>query len=49
MQRLYSAASFRGFTLDYRKFVSSNVGVGVDIGWNVFYDDMPAAEYTNKS
>ena len=28
--------------------VSSDVGVGVDIGWNVFYDEIPAAEYTNK-
>jgi outer membrane protein len=32
-------ASFRGFTVDYRKLVQSNVGVGVDIGWNVFYEE----------
>jgi len=32
-------ASFRGFTVDYRKLVQPNVGVGVDIGWNVFYEE----------
>ena len=42
------AASFRGFTIDYRKFVNSNVGVGVDLGWNVFYDELPPSEYTNN-
>lgn len=48
MHDFIAPASFRGFTVDYRKFVSSNVGVGVDIGWNVFYDELPAAEYTSK-
>jgi hypothetical protein len=46
MHDYISAASFRGFTIDYRKFVNSNVGVGVDIGWNVFYDELPPSEYT---
>jgi hypothetical protein len=45
MHDYIAPASFRGFTIDYRKFVSSNVGVGVDIGWNVFYDELPPAEY----
>jgi hypothetical protein len=48
MHDYIAPASFRGFTIDYRKFVSSNVGVGVDLGWNVFYDEIPAAEYTNR-
>ncbi|WP_057938573.1 outer membrane beta-barrel protein [Algoriphagus resistens] len=32
-------ASFRGISIDYRKMVQPNVGVGVDLGWNVFYDE----------
>jgi len=48
MRDYIPAASFRGFTIDYRKFVNSNVGVGVDIGWNVFYDELPPSEYTNN-
>jgi hypothetical protein len=39
MHDFISKASFRGFTIDYRKLVRSNVGVGVDIGWNVFYEE----------
>lgn len=38
--------SFRGFTLDYRKLVQPNVGVGIDIGWNVFYNEQPYDVYT---
>jgi len=38
--------SFRGFTLDYRKMVQPNVGVGVDIGWNVFYSEKANDVYT---
>ncbi|MFN8255911.1 MAG: outer membrane beta-barrel protein [Bacteroidales bacterium] len=38
-------ASFRGFTMDYRKFVNPNVGVGFDIGWNVFYEEKPYDTY----
>jgi outer membrane protein len=42
-----SAASFRGFTLDYRSMVRPTLGVGVDIGWNVFYEDRPYDTYTS--
>lgn len=45
MHDYISAPSFRGFTFDYRKEVKSNIGVGVDLGWNVFYDEMPNADY----
>ena len=37
--------SFRGFAIDYRKLVQPNVGVGVDIGWNVFYHGRPDDTY----
>jgi hypothetical protein len=49
MKDFISPASFRGFTVDYRKMVRSDLGVGIDIGWNVFYDEMPddVYEYQN--
>ena len=41
--------SFRGFTIDYRKMVQPNVGVGFDIGWNVFYEEKSYAVYTDEN
>lgn len=38
--------SGRGFTLDYRKMVQPNLGVGFYTGWNVFYDERPFDTYT---
>jgi hypothetical protein len=38
--------SFRGFTIDYRKLIQPNIGVGFDAGWNVFYTDKPYDVYT---
>ena len=38
-------ASFRGFTVDYRHLVQPNIGVGIDIGWSVFYEAKPDAIY----
>lgn len=38
--------SFRGFTIDYRQMAQPNVGVGVDIGWNVFYSEKTNGVYT---
>jgi opacity protein-like surface antigen len=38
--------SFRGFTLDFRKLVQPNVGVGIDVGWNVFYNEKSNDVYT---
>ena len=48
MHDYISKASFRGFTIDYRKLVQTNVGVGVDIGWNVFYEEKPYDTYEYK-
>jgi outer membrane protein len=49
MKDFISKASFRGFTIDYRSMVQTNIGVGVDIGWNVFYQEMPDAIYEYKN
>jgi outer membrane protein W len=38
--------SGRGFTIDYRKMVQPNIGVGIYTGWNVFYDERPYDTYT---
>lgn len=40
------APSFRGATFDYRKLVQPSVGIGVDIGWNVFYTEKSYDTYT---
>jgi outer membrane protein len=42
-----SQPSFRGFTMDYRKMVNPNVGVGFTTGWNVFYEERPFDSYTS--
>ena len=47
MHDYITSPSFRGFTFDYRKQVQSNIAVGVEFGWNVFYDEMPDAVYEN--
>jgi hypothetical protein len=49
MHDYISKASFRGFTVDYRGLVRSNVGLGVELGWNVFYDELPDAEYDYRN
>lgn len=41
-----STFSGRGFTLDYRKMVQPNIGVGLYTGWNVFFDERPYDTYT---
>ncbi len=38
--------SFRGVNLDFQKMVQDNIGVGLSVGWNVFYQDMGNATYT---
>jgi len=45
MKDFISPASFRGFTIDYRNLVTENIGIGIDVGWNVFYDEMPDGVY----
>ena len=39
-------ASFRGATFDYTKKLNLNVGVGFEVGWNVFYEDLDYDTYT---
>jgi len=41
-----SKPSFRGVTLDFRKLVQPNVGVGFELGWNVFYEGQSGETYT---
>jgi outer membrane protein len=41
-----SKPSFRGVTFDYRKMVQPNVGVGFNLGWNVFYEALDYDTYT---
>jgi len=38
--------SWRGVTIDYRKMINPNVGVGFSTGWNVFYENMGRDTYT---
>jgi outer membrane protein len=38
--------SFRGTTLEYRQFISDNVALGFEIGWNVFYERKSYDSYT---
>src|SRR6478735_7886331 len=41
-----SKPSFRGFTVDFRKLVQPNVGVGFELGWNTFYEAKSYDTYT---
>jgi len=38
--------SFRGATYDYTKMVQPKIGVGLEIGWNTFYEAKPYGTYT---
>jgi len=38
--------SFRGFVFDYRRKVEDNIALGVEVGWNVFYDELNFDTYT---
>lgn len=41
-----SKTSFRGFSIDYKYMVKDNIGIGCDLGWNVFYQNRPYGTYT---
>jgi len=41
-----SKPSFRGITIDFRKLVQPNIGVGFEIGWNAFYEAKSSEVYT---
>lgn len=38
-------ASFRGAGIEYEKFVNPNVGVGILVGWNTFYEALDRDTY----
>ena len=40
-------ASFRGVTYDYTKLVTENVGVGLELGWSTFYEEMGYGTYSS--
>jgi len=42
-----SAPSFRGAVIEYRAAIKDNLLVGVDFGWNVFYEKKDADTYTS--
>lgn len=41
-----SKPSFRGVLLEYRRSINSNLSVGIDFGWNVFYEKKDYDTYT---
>jgi hypothetical protein len=41
-----SQPSFRGATVEFRKLVNPNIGVGMTFGWNTFYEEMSRESYT---
>jgi opacity protein-like surface antigen len=41
-----SQASFRGFAFNFRKLVQPQLAVGVEMGWNVFYEEKAYDVYT---
>jgi len=49
MHDYISKPSFRGFTIDYRKLVQPNIGVGIDLGWNVFYEELADGTYEYRN
>jgi outer membrane protein len=46
MNDYISAASWRGFLMEYRAPVKNNLYAGVDVGWNVFYERKDYDTYT---
>ena len=41
-----SKYSWRGFGFEYRYLSQPNVGAGVNLGWNTFYQEFPSADFT---
>ncbi len=41
--------SFRGFVFDYRNKINDNVGLGLEVGWNVFYEESDYDTYTKDN
>ena len=41
-----STASFRGVMLEWKGYLQPNVSLGIDAGWNLFYEQRPYDTYT---
>ncbi len=46
LRNFNSKNSFRGITLEWRKMIQPNIGIGLDAGWNVFYERRAYDTYT---
>ena len=46
LKEFNEAASFRGMSFEYRYMMKPNMGVGLETGYNLFYDRMDYATYT---
>jgi hypothetical protein len=42
-----NSASFRGFSTEYRTMIKPSIGAGFETGYNLFYDRMDYATYTD--
>ena len=49
LQDYNSSVSFRGISLEFNKSIKQNVDVGLESGWNVFYDREDAKVYTEET
>jgi opacity protein-like surface antigen len=46
LKEFNESASFRGMSLEYRYMMQPSIGVGLETGYNLFYDRMDYATYT---
>jgi outer membrane protein len=46
LKEFNEAASFRGMSFEYRYMMQPSIGVGLETGYNLFYDKMDYATYT---
>ena len=49
LKEFNEAASFRGMSLEYRYMVQPGIGVGLETGYNLFYDRLDYATYTQET
>nr|WP_321453225.1 OmpW family outer membrane protein [uncultured Carboxylicivirga sp.] len=40
-----SKTSWRGLLFEYERLIQPKIGVGIQVGWNTFYEEMPRATY----
>lgn len=44
-----SKTSFRGINFEFNRMVKQNMSVGLEVGWNVFYEDAGVVEYKDQT